>query len=346
MLVLALMALALPPRLCAQCPLSMTTSYAPVERLSVAEIDFQHFESRTLLFTLNITNTQLVDVYASLSIILHIKLASGTPVPDPSLTFITKPFVIPPGGRVLTNLDIGRGAQDIRDSLFEFPQEVKEKVQDVALGTGKFPAGIYTFNLELHALGCAPVTTTPIVFNLLNPSRVELRSPRDGETTTQFPLFEFYMEGQRGTLTVAEKSADQSREDAIARRPAMLEAQLNGENAYLYSGGRPLEDGKSYVWTVTTSALDVGGLSSGNSSPIGLFTVARDASLTQDDLILTILEQMLGQRYGALFEQIRSGGLKLSGRYDLNGSALTQTELLELVNELRAIANDIDLQLE
>jgi len=346
LLLLAAMTLAAPPDARAQCPLAMTTSYSPVERLSVAEIDFQHFESRTLLFTLNITNSQPVNAYASLSIILHIKLASGIPVPDPSLTFITKPFVIPPGGRVLTNLDIGRGAQDVRDSLFDFPQEVKEQVQDVALGTGKFPAGTYTFNLELHELGCAPVTTTPIVFNLQNISRVELRSPRDGETTNQFPLFEFFMDGQRGTLTVAEKPGDQSREDAITRRPAMVEASIDGKNSYLYTGGRPLEDGKSYVWTVTSNELAAGGLRTGTSSPIGLFTVSRDASVTQDDLILTMLEQMLGQRYAPLFEQIRSSGLKLSGRYDLDGSTLSQTELLELVNELRAIANDIDLQLE
>ncbi len=328
----------------AQCPITLGVSYTPAQQLSVADIDFAHFESRSLLFTMNISNTGGTTAYANLDIDLQATLASSGPIHD-HLMFVSKTFGIPAGGSVITNLNLGRGG-GIKDSMFIFPQEMKDKVQDVALGTGKFPAGTYTFTLKLNPQGCGIVTTEPIVFIIENASRVELRSPRDGETVNQFPLLEFYQDGRSAILTVSEKSGAQSREDAIDRRPPMLEVELNGVNSFLYAGGRPLESGKEYVWRVVEKQLGAGGTFASVTSPIGLFRVSADASANADDAILAALEEMLGPRYSALFTQLRNGGYKLSGHYDLNGTALSQSDLLTLINELRAIADGIDLSLE
>jgi len=89
------------------------------------------------------------------------------------------------------------------------------------------------------------------------------------------------------------------------------------------------------------------------SSPIGLFNVSDvpspgggHAAGMMDDPILNQLEEMLGPRYAAVFQEIRRGGYKLTGRYDLDGKTLPQSELLDLLNELRAIADSIDLAFE
>jgi len=328
-----------------QCPgLSMTVSYVPVQQLSVAEIDFQHFQSRNLLYTLNITNSGTTNAYASLFLSVHIKLADGTQLSD--VTYRTKQFAISPGMRTLTNLDIGHNTQGIKDSIpVVIPPDVKSSVEDVALGTGKFPAGDYSFHLELDGASCQ-VSTQPIVFNLTNPSQLELRSPRDGETTNQFPLFEFYQDAGSATLTVAELTQNQSREDAITHQPPMLQVQLNGQNSFLYSGGRPLENGKTYVWQVVTKSVAVGGSASAMSSPIWSFQVSSDASTSSDDYILKLLQQMFGDRYASIFQQLQQDGCTSTGVFELNGTTITQSQLLNILNELRSNPDDVELSIE
>jgi hypothetical protein len=181
---------------------------------------------------------------------------------------------------------------------------------------------------------------------LQNPSRVDLRSPRDGEVTNEFPLFEYYQEGGRAELTVAEKSPDQSREDAIARKPAMLDVELTGQNSFLYAGGRPLQDGKTYVWRVVSKVLSTGGTDLEISSPIGEFTVSASGQGTTDDALLDQLEQLLGSRYHDLFAQIRQGGFKLTGNFTLNNSTLTQSQLLDLLNQLRELGDTAEVTFE
>src|SRR5690349_6149981 len=146
-----------------QCPVSMNVSYTPVSELSLADVDFRHFQSRSLLFSMQIGNSQpLLAASVNLVLDVHIALADGSYNGD-AVHFESKIFAVPPGGRTITNLDLG-AAGLIGDSVFVFQQEAKNKVQDVALGTGKFPAGVYTFQLRLQPLGCAPVTAQPIVF--------------------------------------------------------------------------------------------------------------------------------------------------------------------------------------
>lgn len=328
----------------AQCQPSMTVVNANVEELSPTDIDFEHFESASLLFTINITNTCSRRYDLVLRGAMEIYLADGTLSGNAGM-FTTQQFSVDPPGKIITNMDLGRSGTV--PTKFSFDDNAKQRLQDVSLSTGKFPAGQYVIHLQLLDASSNPVgNPVDVRFDLKNSSRVELRSPRDGEMTDEFPFFEFYQDGDRSVLTVAEKSPDQSREDAISRKPPMLEVDLTAQNSFLYAGGRPLEDGKTYVWKVVNKQHGSGGVDNEVSSTIGLFSVSTSGGGGVNDAILNQLEEILGQRYASVFKQIRAGGFRLTGTYGLNGSTLTQSELLNLLNQLREIADSAELSFE
>ena len=318
----------------AQCSLDMQVSTIPVQQLSPADIDFEHFDSRSLLFTITITNSNPDTVNADLEGFVDIYLADGTNFSDPhAARFTTNQFSVPLGVRTITNLNIGRNG-DIGTQKFDFDDAAKNRLQDVSLSTGKFPAGRYVFHLELHSSCTQTIPTKDVVFQLQNASRVELRSPQDGTTTNEFPFFEFFQEGSSAVLTVAEKTDNQSREDAISRKPPMLEVELSGQNSFLYSGGRPLEEGKTYVWDIVSNSAGAGGTAVEVSSPIWSFTVSNSASNSIGSLLM---DQLLTTfpKYKDLLEQIRKDAFVQAGQCTLNGSTITEPELMNLLSQLR-----------
>ena len=332
----------------AACQLSMNVGFVPVQQLAIGDIDFEHFESRSLLFTLNIRNPLLTDQSARLHISLDVRLADGTTF-DRAIDFQSKTFQVPPGGKTITNLDLGRRSGNIETEQFRFDERARDRLQDAALGTGRFPAGVYVFNIELTDTACGQVVSDEDIRLILeNPTRVELRSPRNGEITGEFPLFEWFHDGGgKVVLTVAEQLPNQSREEALARRPAMLEQELRGQNSFLYTGGRPLEQGKTYVWCIQPKSLTSGGVGADVNCPIGFFTVGNPANISESsDPLLIQLEAILGQRYHGLFEQIRNGHFKLTGINSHNNAPISQAELEVLVNELRDLTENLDASFE
>lgn len=331
-----------------ECPLSFTVSYAPVQQLSIADVDFEHFESRILLFTLRFQNASDSSIAAQLVIEMNVRLASGA-VYNQALYFKSKQFDVPHGVMIVTNIDFGRTGR-IQSEEFRLSDEAKTNIQDVALASGKFPAGIYSYRFSLITSGCEPVAADPpeIKLSLENPTRVELRSPRDGEFTIEFPLFEFFHEGNKAELLVTEKEADQTPEDAIANVPWMNKIEIAGQNSYLYSGGRPLEQGKTYVWQVVSKTTGLGGIENQVASPIWSFTIqtTQQGAGSVENTILKILEEMFHDKYRGIFEQIRDGEFALSGQYIWNETPVAQGELLSLLNELRQYIDEVELTFE
>jgi hypothetical protein len=334
-----------------QCPLSLSVSYAPVQSLAWSDVDFDHFQSTALIFTIHITNSSATQDTGKLQITLAVRLADGSGDFEPAIEYASKPFTIPPGGRTITNLQIGGSSPDpqhLQQESFYFRDEARSRLRDVTLGGGVLPAGSYTFWFTLANQACGTIPGNPSGFTLelVNPSRVELRSPTDGEITTEFPFFEFYQDGKVAVLTVAEKSSDQTREDAITRTPPMLQVELTGQNSFLYSGGRPLEQGKTYVWNVVSKSLGGGGQEVDVNSPVGLFTVGNSAESITDDDLLRQLEELLGSRYPSVFQEIHGDNFKLTASYLLNGTQLSKQDLLILLYNLRKIADSIELSFE
>jgi hypothetical protein len=317
----------------AQCPLDMHITTMPVQQLSPADIDFEHFGSGNLLFTINIGNTGGIDASATIDAALDVNLADGTNYFD-AVTFTTKKFTVPATGKTLTNLDLGHSGA-IGTQQFHFDDRAKGKLQDIALSTGHFPAGKYVFHLKLKDVNCGSqiVSTGDILFQLLNASRVELRSPQNGAVTNEFPFFEFFHETNKAVLTVAEKTEGQSLEDAISRTPPMLQVELGEQNSFLYSGGRPLVEGKTYVWGVVGKSVASGGTTVDVPSPIWTFTVSSPSESSQETPFFNQL-LLAFPKYKGELEKLKKDGFMQAGNCTLNGATMSEIELMNLLNQL------------
>jgi hypothetical protein len=324
----------------AQCPLTLTASQVPVEQLTLADFDINHFESRGLIFSVNVSNPGPAPADVQLDIVLKIQLATGEDF-LPAAVMRTNAFTVPVNGRTITNLNLGQ-SKEVGFETFEVIPEAREAIEDRTLSTGIFPAGLYTFDFNLVSCpGSAPVD---VVLRLGNPSRLELIAPRDGEEVSQYPVFEFFHEGRSARLTVAELRPGQTYEDAIDRNPPMLEKELSTERTVVYSGGRLLEMGKSYVWRVETLTRIAGGTTVDVSSPVYGFTVAEGG--TFEDALLARLERMYGRQYPEVFRAIREGKFSPTGSYALDRKSLSAAELTMLLDELEAALESSELTFE
>ncbi|MBI5475887.1 MAG: hypothetical protein HY964_04045 [Ignavibacteriales bacterium] len=334
------------------CPLSLSVSYADIQQLTISDVDFEHFESRTLLFTLRIKNDSTSPVTAKLTLTVNIKLASGK-IFDPAYKFSHDNLIVNPGTLTLTNMDLNRAEYRLNSEELGNKDEVKTNVQDVAMATGKFPTGRYSFFFTLENTRCGEISSPPGELKLENPTRVELFSPSDGETTSPFPLFEFFQDGLKADLTVAELKTDQSREDAIMNQPAMNKIEISGTNSYLYSGGRPLEDGKSYVWKVVSKISGPAGSIIEVPSPIGVFHVSNkpqidlgtEAEDKSVDKVLKKLEEMFSQQYPELIAQLKRSKYSFSTAVQ-DDLSLSKEELLKMLDELQSSGVNINLSVE
>jgi len=336
--------LVFPQNSSSQCLLTLDVSHTPVQQLSISDIDFEHFQSRTLLFTMAIGNPTLLPVDAILEITMDVSLTDGA-VFAPAITYVSQPFPVKAGGQTYTNLDMGSGSTVIKTGSFDYDAAAKKRFDDVVLGTGKFPSGKYAFLVKVR---CAAVTGGEVeerfVLLLRNASRVELRSPLDGESTNQFPLFEFYTDATNARLVVAEIMTGESPQSAINRDPAMLDVDLHNQNSYFYSGGRLLEQGKSYAWQVTGKSLGSGGANDDIKSEIRKFNVTQSGF--SEDEILRRLEEILGPKHKSVFDKIRKGEFKLTGKYSNNNATISTGELLNLIYELRDALDNAEVGLE
>lgn len=322
------------------CDLGLQASAVPVEQLTIADFDVDNFESRGLLFTVQITNPGPAEAGVQMNVVLNIALATGETFFQATI-MRTDPFPVPPGVKTLTNFDLGKNG-GIGFEVFDINAEARAAIEDRALSSGVLPAGVYTLSFTLD--NCEEAGQEDLVYDLRNPNRIELISPADGEQTSEYPLFEFFHEGPAARLTVAEILPGQTYEDAITRDPAMLEADLTTERSYLYSGGRPLEQGKSYVWRIATLTRIAGGTTTETQSPIRSFTVS-----TGDepfDMLLARLEMMYGSQYPDIFRAIREGKFHFTGEYALDRSTISEAALLELLNTLQESVESAELTFE
>jgi len=317
-------------------------SHTSGQQLSLADVDFQHFQSNSVIFSIFIPGP-IGPPNPTLTIDVDIKFLNDGHFWR-AVHYISQPFSVTAAGRMISNLNLGRSG-DIRTDVFDFDENVKHRLQDASRGTGNFPAGVYTFNFTVHGTSCRD-SIQSVVFVLENNTRIELRSPSDGETTNNFPLFEFYYDGDHTELIVAEKSPDQSRDDAIAHKPPMLDVDLGAQNSYIYSSGRPLEDGKSYVWRVIGKVQGDNGSVIDVPSQIGLFTVSSSAPGAIDDILLRQIEEIFGKRYPGIFQQIHQQGFTFTGNNLLDGTAPTPADLMNLLNQLREQSDSAELSFE
>jgi hypothetical protein len=245
--------------------------------------------------------------------------------------------------RSITNFNLGK-AGDIKIHDFKITNDARKKIIEPALATGKFPAGIYRF--EINAVDADSSNTVPITtgveLQLENPSQIELRLPRDGEVTNEFPIFEWTYDGQEVELTINEKPPAMSGEEAISRLPYVFQNKFIGTNSFQYPPGgvRPLQKGKTYVWRVVGKVKAAGGDQS-VESPLAQFKVEDDLQIIKKHSeLLDRLEKILGSQWKKVSDKFKE--LDTAGNFYLDKKPMSNTELEEIINFLELNSGNIE----
>jgi hypothetical protein len=245
------------------------------------------------------------------------------------------------GTKVITNIDLAR--MDL-NAEYEFDDQKISNlgIRDIALASTRLPAGVYTIRVEAFRQTGGAITDlgrprNPIVFDLRNPSSIELLLPADGDDAVgQYPLFQWLFDGPESRIAIYERLPGQgSLEETVGGVPHVL-AEVRG-NTYQYptAGVRSLRPGASYVWYVNGLPRSSGGSSQPVRSPLRSFTVSGSGGRAQEQSILDILELTLGPEYKQLFDKLRADEMTEAGAFRLNDTTLTLDQLLQLLSTLR-----------
>ncbi len=320
-------------------PVCVSTFHAPVQTLTIPDLDYLYATTPKWLFTITLTSLRQVEV--EMKITLRVELANGAEYGyEPggfAGRFISEPFTVN-GVRTITNLELGRGRGIPQRQIggYEFDERAKQKFLEIALPSGTMPAGSYRFDVEVTPVGGQPVSDG-FIFVLTNPSSPILLAPAEGETVSdEFPLFEWQYDGPRATIAIYEQLPGQrSMEETASGTPHATATVSTRSFRYPVTGARALQQGKTYVWAVTGLVGAAGGTSLSQRSALRSFTVTTNKRFSQS-WIIDELERSLPTSYKPLFDQIRAQNLSATGTFRLNGSPISVTDLLNVLNEIRS----------
>jgi hypothetical protein len=221
--------------------------------------------------------------------------------------------------------------------LYSVDESKKQHLLDLARPSGIMPSGTYAFHVTVEPRGAAgPPAQDAFAFVLTNPSNIELLLPADGDAAVSpFPLFQWQFDGTRSTLFLFEQLPGQVSSEETASGIPLLSADVT-TTSYRYptSGVRALLPGKTYVWYVEGHIRTSGGTDVALKSPLRSFTVALGSG-TPTATLLDQLEAVLPLKYKPVFDRIRAEGLTQTGTIRLNNDAITQPDLMNLINMFR-----------
>jgi hypothetical protein len=328
-------ALLLFPLVAAAQPITVTTVPAPVNTLSITDIDFLNSTTPKWLFTINLFAGRTVS--ATMTVTLDVALATGERFPR-AIELVTRAFTIP-SSRTITNLDIGK-SKPIKDSSYIVDPAAKRRFEEVALPSGTMPAGSYNFLVTVLEVGGPASGSQAFSIVLTNPSAIELLFPFDGDNGVgRFPLFQWLFDGSSSTIAVFEKLPGQTSMEEAASGVPHLKRDVVGTSFQYPSapgaGERSLEPGKTYAWYVEGRVSAAGGAGIVIKSPLRSFTVAAQGAYSASSLLEEV-ERLLDAKHKPVFDQIRAEGLSATGVFRLNGAILSRAELTRLLDQLRS----------
>ena len=336
---IAIVALVMPAAVAQSPVIDISTSTAPVDVLTIQDVDFINALSPKWLFSidLRIRGGVPATVNAFMAITLDVQMATGESFTRVS-SYSTKIFAIP-GSRSFSNLDLARSdikAEYVTDDV------AKRRLEQMSLPTGYMPAGIYTFSIEVTTERYNTKSVAKFRFVLTNPSRLDLVMPMQNDrTVNEFPLFQWTFDGPRSRLSVYEKLPNQSSlEEAVSGVPQLVKEVNTTSFLYPSAGVRPLEPGKTYVWFVeglygnTTGASTV-------KSQLRAFTVSAGNANQVMENLLADLEKALGPAHKAAFDKIRSSLLTPTGQMRVDDKTISVSDLVKLINYFRSNPNHV-----
>ncbi|MCK5572264.1 MAG: hypothetical protein KAJ12_05865, partial [Bacteroidetes bacterium] len=156
---------------------TVRTITAPVDALTINDVDFLNATNPQWFFTIELTvvpSGQSVD--ATMEITLNATLATGEAFPR-AAHIETFPFTIN-SSRIITNLDL-QVPGFVKTS--ETDPVAKSRFEEVALPTGVMPAGIYNFTVIVKPYPTGQPSGDEFTFILSNPSSIELLVPLNGD---------------------------------------------------------------------------------------------------------------------------------------------------------------------
>ena len=315
----------------------ITTATAPVDVLTIQDIDFINATTPKWFFTIDLrvpggVPGQPATVMATMRLTLDVALSTGENFSNFS-TYETVPFEIV-GTRSFTNLDL---ASPSIKREYTLDEAAKRRVEQLALPTGFLPAGVYTFRVEVTTQRFNQTFRTSFRFVLTSPSRLELLFPLDGDRNVgEFPLFQWTFDGPRSRIAVFEMLPSQASLEEATSGVSHLDTEVGG-TSFLYpaAGVRPLESGKTYVWFVEGMYSGTTGSRGAVRSRLRSFTVSAGGTNVALQSLLDDLEKALGPPHKAVFDRIRAELLSPTGQMTIDGKTISASDLIQLINQFR-----------
>jgi hypothetical protein len=245
------------------------------------------------------------------------------------------------GGDVLTgtNRDLGDSGSRFELGTFDL-SGAGEEMETLILETGYLPEGEYRFELSLREDG-EILSVCVIILRVINPRAVSLISPGDAFSddppTQDFPnpVFQWQSAADRFTIRLCPVlEGDWSGEEVMENEPVFEKLDFDtgfaGTHSFLYPlSAEILEEGQSYCWQVEAEVQT----SSGPVSfPSEIFCFRVDSSGRadwEDDFIAALLALLPPELQEDILAELE--GLRPSGEFTVDGSAVTSAELLQLL---------------
>lgn len=315
---------------------SISISYANIQQLSPSQIDFQNLKSSVWLFTIKIIDPtpppdgRMVHLDSCKIIVVLRNGKTINLLEEPG--FGSEPFELL-GQKTITNLDFGN---EIKIKNFKLSDEGRKNIIEPALASGKFPSGNYIFKIGVYESETQSGEQKDIELNLESYSQIELRYPRDEDIANEFPLFEWYFDGSEVEVTINEKQAGVTREEAINKFPVLYHNTFyGGQSSFQYPayGVRPLEKGKTYVWRVIGKVKSLGG-DQFIFSPIYQFKIEDQSTTEQMDILLERIQEILKNKYQNIANELKSENMQTTGNFYINGEKISASELQEIIDFL------------
>lgn len=290
----------------------------------------------------------------------------------------TEPFRLP-GNRtyVFTNNQLNSGVsiegQIVQLRNYRINWSSISNLEQKVVATGKLPAGIYEFRVELTPE--PPSNFTPVLDNnpsdniltISNPTTIELISPGNRvnssdipEIPTTTPYFFWQSDAGLFNLLVYKKYEADNIQDVLSRDPILrLEnypnqvfqypSETNPLSFIIEGGGfsgsrgavRLIEPGFTYYWYVEALIASTSGTITLPSDVFQFKVADREKAAATYHQILAYLRQILGEEYDMYMEKLK--GYDPSGNLMIGNVPIDIQQLDEFVRKL--MAGEITIQL-